>query len=171
MARPIRAGDEVWLDGENAGKRVKDTPIKIKAGVAYKLDPEARLDRQQLKAMEDPGWLQTQAEYHSKLGSAFADFHAATIMAQENPRLVATQRPPSKWPLRLLLAAMLVMLATVLVLAWQVAKLARNPTLPSQGGETAILEPARASQVARGEQGRVERSSANVVAKRLQVQP
>lgn len=125
-----RVARTFWLDGENKGKPVKDTPVKVSK--SYKLDPaagEAARAQRELEALGNVGWLQTQEEYFEAMAQMKRGERIAAELVQKHPMLVANQRP-SKWPMRILVATMVALFATVLVLAWHVSRIP-YPSLPA----------------------------------------
>lgn len=130
-------GKQIWGNGPHAGEEVKNTPIKIRSGDSLKMDPdasEAALRRAELARMGDIGFLKNRAEYHAALAEMSAGALKAAEAVDRDPRLVANQMPPSKWPLRILVAAMLALFFTMLVVMWRVERMGR-PTLPSPSDE------------------------------------
>lgn len=153
-----RAG-QIWLDGTNAGKPVKDTPVKVGVKVAsYKLDPEAQeaaLRERQLAQMGNLEYMRNTEAYHLGLAKMSTGAREAAEAADRDPRLIANQRPPSKWPIRILCGCMLVMFATLLVLTFYVMRLT-HPTLPTSDSGAASQGVSQAQEAAEGQKGRVE---------------
>lgn len=154
---------KIWLNGPNRGKEVSQTPIKIRQGDSLKLDNEANLTEHQLSAMQDKEWLLKQSKFFGHMHTATTSFYDAAVMADEDPRLLANQRPPSRWPLRLLVGAMLVLVALVCGLSWRVMILSTRSTLPSRDANAAQYLPQERSDALPASQGGV------VVAKRLRL--
>lgn len=126
------ANKMVWLGGKNAGKSVASTPIVMRREhVSYKLDPEAARTEQQQKLMEDPDWVRTQAEYHKHMGEGLESLYTASVMAKQNPRLVASSHRPSPWPQRFGIALVFLLVVLVSALTVRVFTLSTSPTLPS----------------------------------------
>lgn len=128
-------------------------------------DLEGSLTMGEIRSLDEPQWIAEQAAYFADMATWKKAQASALERVQRYPRLIATQRPPSKWPMRLLVGSMALTLCAVLVLAWYVAR-AVNPALPSQGATAeAPGSPRKPAEAGQG------RANGAMVAKRLPRQP
>ena len=133
------SSNAVWLDGPNRGKPVKSTPIKLKPGQSFKLDPNEAELRQQasyLASLGNVGALEQRAAFAKwQMQEAEAQFEKAKLI-QSNPALIAQHAPPPRrWPL----IALVTLLAGLFGLqVWTFVQSQRRPTL--QGGSEIASE-------------------------------
>lgn len=150
----MESSKKLWLGGENHLKPVGRS-IRVPAGTSFKIDPgeaEAALKQSELARLGELGRLRNTEAYHAALHKMSTGRREAHEAIEADPSLIAVQRPASPWPLRILVACMLLMFGTVLGLAWQVSRIGRS-TLPSRAAETpsgGVVEHSRVEPTRQG---------------------
>lgn len=143
----------VWLNGPDAGKPVRDRPIRARS---FKIDHEAAelgLGPEQLSRLDQLGVLQKRAAYAKALSErAQADVEIAELVQHDRWLLGAQQRPPRRWHV---VALLLVLAASLGLQLWSLSR-APYPTLPSPDQNTTQYS-GRERVGGAAEQGRVER--------------
>lgn len=161
FARKGVAPNTVWLNGPDAGKPVRDRPIRNRS---FKIDHEAAelgMGAEQLERLDQVGVLKKRAAYASALADRTkADVEIAELVQHDRWLLGAQRPPPRRWPVVALLA---VQALTLGLLLWVMTRASQPyPSLPAR--ESASDARDRPQKGAASGQGRVGRADSGPVA-------